>query len=125
MFIINGDQSIFLTRGDIAVLEIGAKAANGEPYEFQVGDIVCLKVTNRKRCDQVVIQKSVTVTEASATVGIYLDSDDTRFGEVIHKPTDYWYEVELNPDTAPQTIIGYDSEGPKIFRLFPEGADRA
>lgn len=43
---------------------------------------------------------------------------------MVNKPTDFWYEVELNPDTAPQTIIGYDKEtGAKIFRLYPEGGD--
>ena len=26
-------------------------------------------------------------------------------------------------DTQPQTIIGYDEDGAKVFRLFPEGAD--
>lgn len=38
---------------------------------------------------------------------------------------DYWYEVELNPETEAQTIIGYDEDGPKIFRLYPEGDDEA
>jgi hypothetical protein len=36
---------------------------------------------------------------------------------------DYWYEVELNPDEDCQTIVGYDEDGAKVLRLFPEGAD--
>ena len=43
--------------------------------------------------------------------------------DVISKPKDYWYEVVLNDDSYPQTIIGYDADGPKLFRLYPEGAD--
>ena len=56
-------------------------------------------------------------------VEIYLTEEDTKIGEVISKPKDYWYEVELNPDEEPQTIIGYDEDGAKIFKLFPEGDD--
>jgi ribose 5-phosphate isomerase RpiB len=56
-------------------------------------------------------------------VEIYLDRDDTKIGEVISKPKDYWYSVTLNDDTVPQTIIGYDDDGAKVFKLFPEGAD--
>ena len=44
-------------------------------------------------------------------------------GEVINKPTNYWYEIELNPNTQPQTIIGYDEDGEKLFVLYPEGSD--
>ena len=121
MFVINQDGSIFLTRGDIAIIEISAKTDNGSDHTFLAGDIVRLKITNRKRCDQVVLSKDVTIKEDCTNVDIILGKDDTRFGEIINKPVDYWYEVELNPDTAPQTMIGYDADGPKIFRLFPEG----
>lgn len=123
MFVINQDSSIYLTRGDIALLEISAKTEDDTDHIFQVGDVVRLTITNRKRCDQIVLQKDVVVDVASTTVNLYLEREDTRFGDVIHKPVDYWYEVEVNPDTAPQTIVGYDSNGPKIFRLYPEGGD--
>lgn len=123
MFVINQDGSIFLTRGDTAVIEISAKTADGSDHTFLVGDIVRLKITNRKRCDQVVLVKDVNVEEVSTSVSLTLDKGDTRFGEIIHKPVDYWYEVELNPDIAHQTMIGYDVDGPKIFRLFPEGGE--
>ena len=56
-------------------------------------------------------------------VEIFLHGAETKFGEVINKPVDYWYEVELNPETKPQTIIGYDEDGAKVFKLFPEGRD--
>lgn len=93
----------------------------GETYTFRAGDVVRFKVFGKKDCENVVLEKSVTVSEDTEQVEIFLDGDDTKFGEVISKPTDFWYEVELNPDTKPQTIIGYDEEGAKIFKLFPEG----
>lgn len=49
--------------------------------------------------------------------------DETKIGEYISKPKEYWYEIELNPETYPQTIIGYDEDGPKVLILYPEGGD--
>jgi hypothetical protein len=69
------------------------------------------------------LQKDFPVVEATENVDIFLSKEDTKFGEVISKPKDYWYEVELNPEDNPQTIIGYDEDGAKIFKLFPEGDD--
>lgn len=122
MFVINGDKSIYITRGDIGVIEVGA--VNGETdHTFSQGDIVRLQVLEKKQCNCVVLQKEVMAEDGAQTVDISLTKEDTRIGEIINKPVDYWYEIELNPDTAPQTIIGYDDDGPKIFRLFPEGVD--
>ena len=56
-------------------------------------------------------------------MGVVLTEQDTRIGDVISKPVDYWYEVTLNPYTNPQTFIGYDEDGAKVFKLFPEGND--
>lgn len=123
MFTINDDKSIHLTRGDIAVIEIGAVSIDGEDYIFKVGDVVRLSVVERNRYDSVVLSKDVIAEAETPTVEMNLTSDDTRIGEVIHKPKDYWYEIEINPDTSPQTIVGHDSSGPKIFRLYPEGDD--
>ena len=123
MFVINEDKSIYLTRGDIAVVEVSATALNGEPYTFVAGDVVRIKVFEKKGCDCVVLSKDTVVEESTSTVEILLEKEDTKIGELIHKPKDYWYEIELNPDIAPQTIIGYDEDGAKVFRLFPEGSD--
>lgn len=123
MFKINNDQSIYLTRGDIASIEVSALKSDGVPYTFQTGDIVRLQVLEKNNCHNVILRKAITVTEESEIVDIYLDKDDTEIGDIINKPKDYWYEIELNPETEPQTIIGYDERGAKIFRLFPEGSD--
>lgn len=120
MFVINEDLSIYLTRGDSAVFSVGANIGETE-YTFKEGDVVRFKVFGKKNCDDVVLKKDVVVGEATNLVQIALDSDETKIGDVISKPTDYWYEVELNPDTYAQTIIGYDEDGAKIFKLYPEG----
>ena len=122
MFVVNDDMSIYCTRGDAGGFNVQA-TFQGSPYTFREGDVVRFKVFGKKDCETVVLEKSVYVSENAEQVGIFLDGDDTKFGDVISKPTDYWYEVELNPDTKPQTIIGYDEEGAKIFKLFPEGKD--
>lgn len=123
MFTINGDKSIYLTRGDIAVIEVRASNSDNTDYTFKIGDVVRFKIFEKKQHDKIIIQKDVIVDSETTSVDIDLTSKDTKIGELINKPIDYWYEVELNPDSAPQTIIGYDNDGPKIFRLFPEGED--
>lgn len=119
---INEDKSIYVTRGDIASISLTAKnKEDGSDYTFKKDDVVRFTVYGRKDAERVLLQKEIPILEDSAAVQVFLAEEDTRIGDVISKPTDYWYEVELNPDTYPQTIIGYDEEGPKIFRLYPEG----
>lgn len=121
MFVIDkNDLTIYITRGDAAVFSVGA-TIDGATYTFKADDVVRFKVFAKKDCTDVVLQKDVVVKEPIEAVEISLEKEDTKFGETISKPTDYWYEVELNPDTYPQTIIGYDENGAKVFKLFPEG----
>ena len=123
MYQVNEDNSIYVTRGDVVYLSVSAKN-NGQPYTFQAGEVLRIKVYGKKDAENVVLQKDFPVTAAAQTVELILTKDDTKIGEVISKPKDYWYCVELNPDTLlPQTIIGYFEDGPVLFRLFPEGAD--
>ena len=122
MFFIDVNKTIHLTRGDIAVIQVGAM--NGENiHTFSAGDIIRLNVFEKKQPDSIVLQKEVTAGDGVETVDISLSRNDTKIGELISKPVEYWYEIELNPDTMPQTLIGYDNNGPKIFRLYPEGDD--
>ena len=120
MFVINEDKSIYANRGDIVFFSVTADD-NGTNYEFQPGDVVRFTVYGKKDAETVYLQKYIPVFEATESVSVLLGEEDTSFGAVISKPTDYWYEIELNPDTYPQTIIGYDEDGAKIFRLYPEG----
>lgn len=122
MYIVNEDKSIYVTRGDAVVLTVNANN-NGVPYVFHAGEVVRFRVFEKKGCHCTVLQKDFILTEDVESVDIALTKNETKFGEIISKPKDYWYEIELNPDYNPQTIVGYDDNGPKIFRLFPEGAD--
>lgn len=125
MFEINKeDKTISVTRGDAAPISFGANRLDGSPYTFTKEDVVRFKILEKNKCDKVLLKKDVSVPEESTSVLIVLESSETRFCSIIHKPVDYWYEIELNPDTPrARTIIGYDKFGPKIFRLYPEGSD--
>lgn len=126
MFVINEDKSIDATRGDIVFFGVTAKdRTTGETFLFQPGDVVRMKIYEKKNAENVVMQKYFSVHEECEQVEIYLEEEDTKIGEVISKPVTYWYEIELNPDSAPQTIIGYDEDGAVPFVLYPEGADIA
>lgn len=122
MYQINEDKSINVTRGDILLFTVSAED-NGADYVFKAGDVVRIKVYGKKNAENVVLQKDFPATAGATEVEIFLDENDTKIGKVINKPTPYWYEVELNPLSDPQTIIGYDEDGPKVFMLYPEGKD--
>jgi len=121
MFRINSDQSIYLTRGDTAEVIVTAQSNTGT-YMFGTGEVLRITVTEKKNCGKVVLQKDFAVAADTESVSIFLDSEETKFGEVISKPKEYWYEIELNPETNPKTIIGYDNVGPKVLTLLPEGS---
>ncbi|MBQ4263136.1 MAG: hypothetical protein IJB83_02690 [Bacilli bacterium] len=116
-------KQISLTRGDVAQIEVSALNEDGTDYTFNEGDIIRFKVIKRKECNSVELQKDVEVNEAGTIVNISLTSEDTKIGGLINKPVKYWYEVEVNPETNCQTIIGYDEDGEKIFMLYPEGSE--
>lgn len=120
MFVLNDDMSIYATRGDTVFFTVTATDGSGANYKFKPEDVVRFKAFEKKACENVVAQKDFVITEETEEVNILLTEDDTRFGKIISKPRDYWYEIELNPFTNPQTIIGYDDDGPKVFRLYPE-----
>ena len=122
MFQVNEDNSIYLTRGDMVFLRVKAQN-DGEAYIFQPGEVLRIKVFGKKDCENVVLQKDFPVTSATEEVDIILEESETKIGGIINKPTDYWYEVELNPFDFPRTIIGYGEDGPALFRLYPEGRD--
>lgn len=124
MFVINEDKSIYVTRGDTVALSVVATDKE-TPYRFQAGDIVRIKVFGKKDVETVYIEEDVCVGAETEFVDIVLTGEHTSKNfDWINKPTDFWYEIELNPDSEhPQTIIGYDDEGAKIFRLFPEGKE--
>lgn len=91
---------------------------------FKANDILRMKVMEKNNVENVVIQKDITVSEDMEKVPIVLLSSDTKVGDLINRPVDYWYEIELYPDTEyTQTVLGYDND-PKLFTLRPEGGDK-
>lgn len=123
MFEVLKDKTICLTRGDIANIVVSAKLQDGKPYKFVPGDVVRFAIYKRLDCQCLVLKKDVAADAETETVTISLTMEDTKIGGIINKPVDYWYEIVINPDTDPQTIVGYDKDGAKIFRLYPEGSE--
>ena len=71
MFLINEDKSIYVTRGDAVFFTVSAED-NGEKYVFQIGDVLRVKVTDKKDCDEVVLQKDFVVQGATENMDIIL-----------------------------------------------------
>ena len=122
MFKIDANKNIYLTRGDIATINVSAKNSDGSDYTFKKDDVVRLNVFKKADCQSIILKKDVNITSNTKVANIPLTSAETKIGDLISKPVDYWYEIVLNPETAPQTIIGY-LENPTIFKLLPEGGD--
>ena len=122
MFIIDEDgTTLKVTRGQSGTITFGALTPEGEPYTFQVGDVLRLNVTKVNKENSVVMSVDTIIQEETTEATISITSFDSKIGTVINKPTDYWYDIELNPDSAiAQILLGYDDEGPKIFKLYPE-----
>lgn len=125
MLNIDKDKNIELTRGDMLPLTIKAKNKDGSDYVFQPNDVIRFSIVKKKDYNDVEFQKDFKVLEQSISVDIELTANETKLGDTISKPVDYWYEVELNPDTEKtQTIIGYTKEkGATLFTLLPESGE--
>lgn len=122
MFVVNEDLSIYVTRGDACSFPVVA-ADVGVGSVFPAGTVLRIKVTEKKNCANVVLQKDFPAWNETASINIVLNESDTKIGDTISKPKDYWYEIEMNPNSDPKTIIGYDEDGARVFKLFPEGKD--
>lgn len=121
MFKIDDEKTIHITRGDAVTLLFTAKIQDtDENYTFQKGDIVRFVVTEKKDESSIVLSKDIKIEEETTVVEIPLTSKETRIGDIINKPVNYWYEIELNPDSNSDTMLGYDEDNAKIFKLYPE-----
>lgn len=107
---------ILLTRGDKAVFDFSI-----DNYIFTRGDKVVFAVYDKKGLENPpLIKKEKIIEDDSKVIQFELNSLDTKIGKIVNKPTEYWYEIQLNED---QTVLGYDTNGPKLLILYPEGAD--
>lgn len=119
------EKKINITYGDVGAFLVEAEDENGENYVFKIGDVVRLKVYRPYKPSEVMIQKDVVVTEEGNTqVNISLDKEDTEFEKLLKIQKDFWYEIILNHHDNPNTIIGFDKEGPKIFTIYPKGGEK-
>lgn len=117
MFKINEDgTTIEITRGDEMQLNLSI-----DDYTFRIGDHIEFRVYELNGFkNNPLIDVSVDIEEEAKEVLIYVSPEETKIGDFIEKPVKYQYEIELNNK---QTILGYDEDGVKIFKLFPEGKE--
>lgn len=114
MIKVDADKTIRVSRGDGFSLNV---SANGGEYEFQLNDVVRLRVYNKKGYeDEPLLDVSKTVTDETTSVTLNVTKEQNVFSGDINKPMTYWYEISLNEDT---TIIGYDEDGAKLFIVYP------
>lgn len=122
MFKIDKD-TIKITKGDYGLIGVTAKSEDGTDYTFHVGDQIRLAIYEKKNYDNLVLEKVIDIDEETQEVEIELTPTETKIGETINKPIEYWYEISLNPEGNTQTIVGYDDSGAKVFKLYPEGVE--
>lgn len=112
--------TIKINRGDVLNLSLTLSLSDGTSYTFQDGDKVVFSVYNKgKMNDDAVLLKEITVSGSQNSIEINCTKEETKLGELINRPVEYWYEVELNDE---HTVIGYDDDGAKLLMLFPEGS---
>lgn len=113
MLKIEADGTISLNRGDKVTITI---TANDGEYEFQSGDVIALRIFEKKGyTKEPVLEKSVTISKVTTEVDIFLIEDDTLFCQETNKAITYWYSISLNEDV----IVGYDEDGAKQFIIYP------
>lgn len=119
MFKIEG-TTLKINRGDKMNIKFSIPMENGENYKFKSGDVLSFGVFGKKAMDEEpLLYKEFTVQEDDIEkVAMDFTHEEMKIGSLINKPTDYWYEIQLNGE---QTVLGYDTEGAKILKLYPEG----
>lgn len=116
------DNEIQFNRGDEDQLpfKIPINKEKTEFYQFKPGDLVTFGIYEKKGYDKpALVLKKIVIEKTTEVCYIPLLSEDTRFGELINKPVEYWYEVSLNK----QTVLGHTKKDARKFWLLPEGSD--
>lgn len=114
-------KMIMINRGDRGSIEFSIKNEDGSDYIFQIGDIITFGVYAKKHMEgKASILKNIEIEEETTSVIIELTPEETKIGDIKNIAVDYWYEIQINHQ---DTIIGYDKDKEKIFRVYPEGSD--
>lgn len=125
IYVVPETKEIQMTRGDA----VSIKVSPLNNYKFQKGDVIRMNVTKRKNSNALLLTKDFYIDEECDYFFLTFDKEETKIGDIINEDTDYWYEIVLNPDTNPQTIIGYEmyketgDPWEKILKLLPEAND--
>lgn len=109
------DKTIEINRGDRKTIVLKNKSGT-----FKVGDKLKFSIVEKKNYNNVLFQKTYTVTRESKYMPITLSREDMKIGDIISKKLVCWYEIEYN---GSQTIVGYDDDGAKELILYPEAPD--
>lgn len=113
MLKIETDGTVSLNRGDKVTITV---TANDGEYEFQPGDVITLRIFEKKGYNkEPLLEKSIEVSKIADEVDIILTEDDTLFCQETNKGITYWYSISLNEDV----ILGYDEDGAKQFIIYP------
>ena len=96
MFVADEDLTLHITRGDAGEFSVKAVTeVDGEetPFIFKAGDVLRFKVVEKKNYSNIILQKDFGVEEDTEVVTIKLEEADTKIGETISKPVEYYYEI--------------------------------
>lgn len=116
--IVDENETIHINRGDKLLLEYSID--NGDTnYVFNEGDYITFAIYGSGKMNEFpfVFEKFIP-TAGSDIVNIEIPSEKMKFGDYINKPKTYWYEIQLNNE---ETTTGYDKNGAKELKLYPEG----
>lgn len=110
------DKTIYVTRGDKLI--INEADLDIDTTSIIVDDYVVFRLYNKKKLNELPLLEKKVIVEEDHKFSIELSKDETKIGELLNKPSTYWYEVEVNGEN---TVVGYDQDGAKLFILYPEG----
>ena len=112
--------TIMVNRGDVLNFTLSIKKDDGTNYVFQVGDVITFGIYNKEGLNnKAILLKTIEVETSSTSVEIELSNTETKIGSIVNNPIEYWYEIDLNDE---HIVLGYDDNGAKVFKLFPEGS---
>lgn len=115
MFTIDDKYNMHLNRGDRAIIRL-----TNTDSTFVAGDTLVFSVMKKGNAGDIVFQKTCRVEEDASIFDIVLTPEETRLGNIIKSGSvTYWYEIEYN---GQNTLVGYFTDGPKEFILYPEAA---
>ena len=127
MLRIENENEIHISRGDDFSIDFIIPLCGSQRYMFNVGDKLTFDVYEKKGYDKCsLLHKEVIIDKPIDVVTFDFTNEDTTIGELINKPVDYWYEIQYidGAKGTTETVLGYDDDGEKIFKLYPEGSNK-